>query len=84
MRRRKVVVRTLEFLDAERKIVNTNEQWKSLSTQRKRMRLLDEIHGWYDKEVKKIDTVLGRLSQPSTRFEKKLQSGTRNDLRGSP
>lgn len=63
-RRRKVVVRTLNYLDAERKIVDTNGQWENPWVQRNRMWLLDKIHRWYDKELKKIDTVLGRLSQP--------------------
>jgi hypothetical protein len=72
MQRRKVVVRTLDHLDAEREIVDTNRQWKSPSTQRKRRRLLDEIHGWYGKELKKIDMVLERLNHSSNHVEKKL------------
>ena len=78
LRRRKVVVRTLEYLDAERKIVDSNTEWRSPSAQRKRKRLLDEIHAWYDTEVKKIDSVLARLNQPSGRMVKKLKSEARS------
>jgi len=78
LRRRKIVVRTLEFLDAEQKIAETNDEWQSLSTRRKRRRLLHEIHGWYDKEVKKIDTVLARLNHPSGRVAIKLRSEARS------
>jgi hypothetical protein len=65
-----VVVRTLDYLDAERNIVDANRQWKNPSARRNRKRLLDKIHGWYDVELKKIDTVLDRLNHPSNGFEK--------------
>ena len=61
MQRRKVVIRTLDYLDSERKIVDTNRQWKNPSTQQNQRRLLDEIHSWYDIELKKIEMVLDRL-----------------------
>jgi hypothetical protein len=67
MRRRKVVVRTLEYVDGERKTVDDNRVWKSASAQQKRKNLLEKIRGWYDKEAKKIDTVLARISEPSER-----------------
>jgi len=62
MQRRKVVVRTLDYLDSERNIVDTNWQWKNPSAQRNRRRLLDEIHGWCDIELKAIDMTLDRLN----------------------
>jgi hypothetical protein len=66
-RRRKVVVRTLRYLDAERKIVEANRQWKSPSARRSRRRLVEQIRSWYDAELKRIDTVLDRLEHPSIR-----------------
>lgn len=70
LQRRKVVARTLDYLDGERNIVDANQQWKNPSVQRNRKRLLDQIHDWYDVELKKIDTTLNRLNQPSNRLEK--------------
>lgn len=65
--RRKVVMRTLEYLYAERKSAQTNQTWKTAVTQRKRLNLLDEIYGWYDAELKEIDTVLDSLDEPCTK-----------------
>jgi hypothetical protein len=70
MRRRKVVVRTLDYLEGERRIMATNRQWRNPSAPRNRQRLLAQIHGWYDVELKKIDTVLDRLNHPSNCIEK--------------
>lgn len=70
VRRRKVVVRTLDYLDGERNIVDANQQWKNPLVQRNRKRMLDQIHDWYDGELKKIDMTLDRLNQPSNRLEK--------------
>jgi hypothetical protein len=66
IRRRKVVARTLDYLDTERNRVDTNRRWGDPSAQPGRKRLLDEVRGWYDKEVKKIDRTLDRLNRPST------------------
>ena len=33
--------------------------------QQRRKNLLNKIHGWYDKEAKKIDSVLARLTEPA-------------------
>jgi hypothetical protein len=68
--RRNLVVRTLDYLNDERKIVKTNRTWKSPVTQRKRSDLLDEIQGWYDAELKKINEVLERMNEQRTGFEK--------------
>ena len=76
MQRRKVVVRTLDYLNAEQKIVDTNRQWKNPSAQRNRRRLLDEIHGWYHIELKKIEIVLDHL--------KYRQRVSRNDSNEKP
>lgn len=62
MKRREVVLRTLDYLDDERKMVDANRQWTSPSAQRSRRRLLDEIHGRYDTELKTIDVTLRRLN----------------------
>jgi hypothetical protein len=67
IQRRKVVVRTLHYLAAERKIV-ANQHWKNPLAQQNRRRLLEEIHGWYDIELKKIDIVLDRLNYPTSSF----------------
>lgn len=80
MQRRRVVVRTLGYIDAERKIVDSNRQWMSPSTQRSRRRLLAEIRGWYDKELKKIDRVIEHLDQPATPVGTNLRNETRNRL----
>jgi hypothetical protein len=64
-RRRKVVVQTLEYVNGERKTVDSNRVWKSQAALTNRRKLLDKIHGWYDKEAKKIDTVLARLDEPA-------------------
>ena len=76
MQCRKVVVRTLDYLNAEQKIVDTNRQWKNPSAQRNRRRLLDEIHGWYHIELKKIEIVLDHL--------KYRQRVSRNDSNEKP
>lgn len=68
LQRRRVVMRTLDYLEAEREIVDTNRQWKTPSTQQKRRRLIDEIHDRYDQELNKIDTVLDRLNDTSNRI----------------
>ena len=60
MQRRNVVVRTLVYVNDERKNLKTNPPWKPSLTQRKRLNLLDEIYGWYDAELKKINAVLER------------------------
>lgn len=64
VQRRRVVVRTLDYLDAEREIVDANREWKTPSSQRERRHFLDEVHGWYDRELKNIDIVLDRLGTP--------------------
>jgi hypothetical protein len=74
MRRRKVIVRTLEYVDGERKIVDSNQVWKTSRAQQKRKNLLDKIHGWYDKEAKKIDMVLARMSEPARRVAKRAKA----------
>ncbi|HXV81734.1 MAG TPA: hypothetical protein VEG60_17775 [Candidatus Binatia bacterium] len=70
VQRRKVVMQTLDYLEGERNIVDANQQWKNPSVQHNRRRLLDQIHDWYDEELKKIDMTLDRLNQPSNRLEK--------------
>jgi hypothetical protein len=62
-RRRLVVVRTLDHIDAERSIVDINRRWKSPSTQQNRRRWLEEVYGWYVMELKQIDLVLDRLER---------------------
>ena len=84
MERRQVVVRMLDYLDAERNIVESNRQWKDPSAQPNRRRLLDEVRGWYDQEVKEIDVALDRLNQPSTHVGRQLKCKTRKNLSGSP
>lgn len=63
-KRRGIVVRTLEYLNAERKIVDASRVWITPSAQRRRRDFLDEIHAWYDAELKKINSVLERLNEP--------------------
>jgi hypothetical protein len=72
-RRRKVVVRTLEYVDGERKTIDSNRIWKSPSAQQRRRSLLNKLHGWYDKEAKKIDMVLARLSEPARPVAKRAK-----------
>lgn len=84
VQRRKVVARTLDYLDTERNRVDTNRQWGNRSAQPSRRRLLDEVHGWYDKEVKKIDMTLERLNDPSTLGARPLKCKTHSNLSGSP
>jgi hypothetical protein len=74
MRRRKVVVRTLEYVDSERKIVDSNQVWKTPRAQQKRKNLLDRIHRWYDEEAKKIDMVLARMSEPAPGVAKRAKA----------
>jgi hypothetical protein len=62
-KRRVAVVRTLDYLAAERRQVDTNRRWSSSSTQRRRRDLLAKVHGWYAAELMKIDRVLARLSE---------------------
>jgi hypothetical protein len=73
MQRRNVVVRTLDYLNDERRNVAINRIWKTSSTQRIRLSLLDEIRAWYDAELTKIDTVLKQVNEPSARSEKSTQ-----------
>jgi hypothetical protein len=70
MQRRNVVVRTLDYIDAERRTVATNRQWENPAARRNRTRLLDRIRGWYHTELRKIDTVLDRLNHPPNCIEK--------------
>jgi hypothetical protein len=77
MRRRKVVVRTLKYLDSERKVVDTNRQWKNSLVRGNRRRLLDNLYGWYDLELEKIDAVLDRLTAPQSCREIAQKKGSR-------
>jgi hypothetical protein len=77
MRRRKVVVRTLKYLDSERKVVDTNRQWKNSLVRGNRRRLLDNLYGWYDLELEKIDAVLDRLTAPQSSREMAPMKGSR-------
>jgi hypothetical protein len=77
MRRRKVVVRTLKYLDSERKVVDTNRQWKNSLVRENRRRLLDNLYGWYDLELEKIDAVLDRLTAPQSCREIAPMKGSR-------
>ena len=58
MQRRNVVVQTLAYLNDQRNMLKTGRLWKIPSVQRRRLSLLDEIHSWYDTELRKISAVL--------------------------
>jgi hypothetical protein len=56
--RRNVVVQTLAFLNDQRNKLKTGRPWKIPPAQRRRLNFLDEIHAWYDTELRKINAVL--------------------------
>lgn len=62
-KRRKVVARTLGYLAAERARIDANRRWISSSVERRRKALLDEVHGWYHGELKRINVILARLKR---------------------
>jgi hypothetical protein len=80
-RRRKVVLRTLQYVDGERRAVEGNSVWKSAAAQQRRKKLLDKVHGWYDKEAKKIEMVLVRISEPSEERVATRSKAKRESLR---
>ncbi|MGE5216008.1 MAG: hypothetical protein ACM3SP_03270 [Chloroflexota bacterium] len=65
LRRRKVAAEILTSLTAERKLVDGNGGWQYSNERRRRKHLFDEIHDWYDQELKKIDAALDRLNRNS-------------------
>ncbi len=62
--RRNIIVRTLDYLDGERRNLDVNRVWIAPSSQRKRRDFLDEIHAWYDAELKQINAALEHLDEP--------------------
>jgi hypothetical protein len=73
-RRRKVVVQTRDYVDGERKNVESNRVWKSAAAQRRREDLLNTIYGWYAKEAKKIDSALARLNEAAPPVVKRAKA----------
>lgn len=63
--RRVVVLRTLQYIDLERNNLETIRTTRIRPALRKRRALLDKVHGWYDAELKRIDSVLLHLNDPA-------------------
>jgi RNA polymerase-binding transcription factor DksA len=61
LKRRQVVVLTLRYIAAEKKMVDQNRQWKSASAEESRKRLLALLRDWYEDELEKIDSALARI-----------------------
>jgi hypothetical protein len=60
--RRAVVLRTLQHIDSERNNLETIRGTRIRPALRKRRGLLDKVYGWYDAELRRIDSVLLRLN----------------------
>jgi RNA polymerase-binding transcription factor DksA len=61
LKRRQVVVLTLRYLAAEKKVVDQNRQWASASAEKRRKRLLALVRSWYEDELDKIKSSLARV-----------------------
>jgi hypothetical protein len=73
-RRRKIVGQTLQYVDREQKAVDSNRAWKNQAAQQRRKNLLNKIHGWYEREAKKIDSVVARLTEPAPPVAKRAKA----------
>jgi hypothetical protein len=77
--RRNVVVQTLAFLNDQRNKLKTGRPWKIPPEQRRRLNLLDEIHAWYDTELRKINAVLE--SQDESLYDRDNRRGNFRSVR---
>ena len=60
LRRREIVVRTRDYVDAERKLMGGKGREKTSAAQQGRKLFLDEVQGWYDQEAKRLEAILAR------------------------
>jgi RNA polymerase-binding transcription factor DksA len=61
LKRRQVVVLTLRYLAAEKKVVDQNREWKSACAAESRKRLLAVLRNGYEDELEKIESALARV-----------------------
>ena len=58
---RRNVEMTLEHLREQQSEANKNMEWSDLRAQRRRHELLEELLGWYDGKLSRIDRALNRI-----------------------
>jgi len=61
VKRRNVIVTTLEYVENQRRAVREHADWKDQFSYLSRENLLNYLESWYQKEIGQIDRALDRI-----------------------